>query len=110
MHYSMENIRRIHRQKMDGHFFDKDTMRFFNSRILETVYQGPGGVFFVTSERFVGSTYTGPRLYTVRKFNPETGDIGTHGEYNKITKYQAIKAATEAAAAVTAATEAAVTA
>jgi hypothetical protein len=81
------------------YFFEPATLRFFDSRTLSEVYQGPGGVFFVTSERFHGSTYTGPRLYTVRKFNPVTADIDTHGEYNKLTKYQAQKAARELAAA-----------
>ena len=101
--FDIDDIKRIHRHKMDGHFFDRDTMRFFDSRILETVYQGPGGVYFLTSERFHGSTTTGPRLYTVRKFNPETGDIGTYGGYNQMTKYAATAAAKNAAATAAAA-------
>jgi len=56
------------------YFFEPATLRFFDSRILRAVYQGPGGVYFITSEQFHGSGgYTAPRKHTVRKFNPETG-------------------------------------
>jgi len=95
--FDIDDIKRKHRYT-GGHFFDADTMRFFDSRILETVYQGPGGVFFLTSERFHGSTYDGPRLYTVRKFNPESGDISTHSDYNRMTRTAATAAARNAAA------------
>lgn len=56
------------------HFFDPKTLLFFNSRILPEVYSGPGGVFFVTSEKMSDDS---PRLYTVRHFYPDTGGIGT---------------------------------
>ena len=99
MLYDIDDIKRINRYK-GGHFFEPKTMRFFDSRVLSTVYQGPGGVYFLTSERFHGSTVTGPRLYTVRYFNPETGDCGTlNGVYNELTKTAAVRIA-EAAAAV----------
>jgi hypothetical protein len=42
------------------HFFDADTMRFFRSRVLDTVY---GGRYFVTSD----AAPNGPRRYTVRE-------------------------------------------
>ena len=54
-------------------FFDPDTMRFFASRVLSEVYQGPGGVYFVTSER----PPHGARHYTVRRFEPPTGRVST---------------------------------
>ena len=56
------------------HFFDPETIRFFNSRTLPEVYSGPGGVFFVTSEKMSDDS---PRLYTVRHFYPDTGSITT---------------------------------
>jgi hypothetical protein len=35
-----------------GHFFDRDTMRFFASRVCETAYRCPSGVvYFLTSEK-----------------------------------------------------------
>ena len=47
------------------HFFDRDTMRFFDSRVASFGYRasGLGVVYFVTSEKCRGC---GPRLYTVR--------------------------------------------
>lgn len=59
-----------------SHWFDPDTMRFFGTRVKPRVYQGPGGVFFCTSDK----TYNGGRAYTVRRFTPETADISTAGE------------------------------
>ncbi len=52
-------------------------MRFFHSRVGEYGYQGPGGVYFVSSERF-SRDY--PRLYTVRRQDPD-GSIETVGEF-----------------------------
>jgi hypothetical protein len=46
-----------------GHFFDTDTLRFFGSRILATVY---GGFVFVTSEKDSYGAWDGQRRYTVR--------------------------------------------
>ncbi len=69
---------RIANQMGGFHFFDVDTMRFFNSRILPTVHQGRYGVYFVTSERFDENT---PRRYTVRRFDPATGKVDTVGNF-----------------------------
>jgi hypothetical protein len=67
------------------HFFDRSTMRFFDSRVERGVYSGPGGVFFVTSEQFHGSGgYVAPRKFTVRKFDPTNGDVDTFGQFNEI--------------------------
>jgi hypothetical protein len=64
-------------------YFDKETMRFFRSRVESGPYQGAGGIFFVTSEQFVGSYYTDPRKYSVRRFFPETGACCSFGEFNR---------------------------
>jgi len=87
------------------HFFDADTMRFFDSRIEA----GPiGGRFFVTSEQFHGSNgSSGPRGFTVRVAH-DTGNIGTIGGFagpgpagdgkgGYATKAEAIAAANECA-------------
>jgi hypothetical protein len=79
------------------HFFSKDTMRFFSSRVLEPVYQGAGGVFFVTSEQRKNFGGDGPRRYTVREFNPETCDVSSASEFNVLSKYRAEKLARELA-------------
>lgn len=58
------------------HFFDRDTMRFFKSRIESTVYKNNR---FITSEQ----APHGPRMFTVRQYNPETHEVETVGEFMK---------------------------
>ncbi|MCR5888332.1 hypothetical protein LRS06_11270 [Hymenobacter sp. J193] len=65
-----------------GYFFSPDSMRFFHSRVSEKVHQGPGGIYFVTSEQFDDCS---PRLYTVRRFNPTSRGIDTAGEFQAHT-------------------------
>lgn len=55
-----------------GHFFDEDTMRFFDSRVYDRTY----GTFFVTSEKGPH----GPRAYTVRQAMPD-GSVDTVGKF-----------------------------
>jgi hypothetical protein len=85
--------------KAGFYFFERATLRFFRSRIGQTVYEGPGGTYFVTSEQFVGSGgYAAPRAYTVRRFNPD-GDIDTVGpKFNTVTKAVAARIARQMAA------------
>ena len=59
------------------YWFSPDTMRFFRSRVSDQVYQGPGGIYFVSSER--GPEM--PRMYTVRRFRPDTGGVETAEEF-----------------------------
>jgi hypothetical protein len=82
------------------HFFEPETLRFFRSRIVsQSPHQGPGGIYFVTSERFVLSSGPAkPRRYTVREFNPETGDIVTHGRFQQYKSAQKAREAAERAA------------
>ena len=56
------------------HWFDPSSMRFFDSRLGRTVYSAGAGAgqFFVSSERF---DYTTPRMYTVRRFDPQTSQV-----------------------------------
>jgi hypothetical protein len=81
------------------HFFEPATMRFFNSRTLSRVFDGPGGIYFVTSEKRTGfNCPDGKRLYTVRCFNPKTGDVKTRGEFQAYkTSKQALQRARECA-------------
>ena len=74
----------------EGHFFDKETMRFFDSRICyASVRIKDADWYFITSEKcdFVGDP---DRMYTVRKMKLD-GNIETIGEFNTLTKYQAEK-------------------
>ena len=88
--WTMSAIRKANKTA-DGHFFDRASMRFFGSYIVAGVHEGPGGVFFVTSEAMPasGSLSEGPRLCTVRRFHPLDGDITTDGPFNELTKSQA---------------------
>lgn len=95
-HFSMAEV--IRRNREAGfHFFDPASKRFFRSIIGRRIYQGPGGVFFLTSEQFVGSTYTAPRCYSVRRFDAATGDVRTVGEFNVLDRITAARLAKKAA-------------
>ena len=73
--YTMYDIELTNKQK-GQHWFDPSSKRFFRSRYGQTVYHGPGGIYFVSSEQFIGSNgNAAPRLYTVRQFTPETGSV-----------------------------------
>ena len=75
-HGKWENITQIKRanKALGHHFFDRDAMTFFRSRVYPHVY---GGRFFITSEQFVaGDGEEFPREYTVREARPD-GTIDT---------------------------------
>jgi len=67
------DIRRAH--EAEGlYWFTPSSKRFFRSRIESQVYEGPGGIFFVSSS----SNSTGaPRRYSIHQFDPATADIST---------------------------------
>lgn len=76
------------------HFFDQQTLKFFRSEILPAVYQGPGGIAFVTSEQFVDNSGTpSPIRYTARRFDPKTSRVHTVGGFNQLNEQEAIQAA-----------------
>lgn len=70
-----------------GHWFSRETMSFFHTRIGEAWRVGDV-FFFVTSEQ----PPHGNRAYSVRRMS-ETGDIHTVGEFCQIeTRQEAVKA------------------
>lgn len=70
------------------HFFDRDTMAFWGSRIETEPYKNR---CFVTSENNFDST---KRLYTVRQFGEDYQTINTVGEFQQYaTKSDAVEAA-----------------
>lgn len=79
-----------------SHWFDPDTMRFFGTKIVgSAVYQGEGGIYFVTSEwdGFSGRE-NNKRAFSVRQFTPDNAEIDTVGD---VCQYQnATDAMTEA--------------
>ena len=63
-----------------SHWFDRGTMRFFQSRVGMYAYQDAqysDVVYFVSSERGPG----GVRRYSVRRANIETGTVETVGDF-----------------------------
>lgn len=62
------------------HFFDRETMRHFASRIAGGPYCGPAGVFFVTSELNMEKR-AGSERYTVREFLPESAKVRNLTEF-----------------------------
>lgn len=69
------------------HFFDRDTLAFFGSKVYLDLYTVAGRQFFVTSEDNFNRTEKG---YTIREAMPD-GDIETIGEFLQYaTKEQAI--------------------
>lgn len=61
-----------------GHWFDKESMRFFNSRVYGPFAQTPEGDLFVSSERCEG----GWTEYTVRIALP-SGEINNASEFRR---------------------------
>lgn len=58
------------------HWFSPGSMRFFRTRIYPEVYQGTGGVYFITSDA-AGFRPENGREYNVRSFDPGTSQTGT---------------------------------
>jgi hypothetical protein len=74
---------KAHNAEAGFFFFSRDTMRFFDSGVLPYVYEGPGGVAFVTSEKS-GFGQGFPRRYTARRYSSATGDVRTIGPGGKL--------------------------
>jgi hypothetical protein len=64
-----------------SHWFDPASMRYFNSRLGQTVYPVQGGALFISSERF---DYGSPRLYSVRSCTWD-GCIDTVGKFQEFS-------------------------
>jgi len=76
-----------------SHWWDPDALAFFQSRVESPVYNGPGGVYFVSSEQGPD----GVRRYTVRSFNTATDEIDTAGKFQGFrSRNDAMAAALEA--------------
>ena len=80
-----------------GHFFDRSTKRFFNSRTGSAAFKRPDGtIVFTTSERFDQDS---PRLYTVRFLDSDGEICDDHmGFQGYETSRAALKAARQWAA------------
>jgi hypothetical protein len=85
--YTSLNEIRYEAKRAGSHFFDTDTMRFFGSRVLPTVY---GGRYFITSEQ--DHYGNGAKAYTIRIALAD-GHIDTVGDFQAYaTRAQAVSA------------------
>lgn len=115
LYNSISNVEQIVEEvrRTGSHFFDRDTMRFFRSRLAPAIFvpvrldgktRGgfkafSGPIWFVTSEQY---SFDSKRLYTVRCYNPKARGsrppVGTVGEFQAhATIRQAYRAAQLAA-------------
>lgn len=80
-YYTTDDIER-EMNRTASHWWDADTMQFFRTRVGAQVYQGPGGVYFVTSEK----PPHGPRMFSVRQYDPKRKKIDTTGDFCSMTR------------------------
>jgi hypothetical protein len=80
--HTIEQMKRANEQA-GLHFFDRDTMRFFRSRVAPGIYSGR---VFITSEQFDASS---PRLYTVRALRND----GSTTELSGFQQFESLRAA-----------------
>lgn len=67
-------------------WFSPSNMRFFRTKIVSR--ELIKDKYFVTSEQFVYEGIAKPRLYSVREFNPESGDIHSVGLFQQFHSYK----------------------
>jgi hypothetical protein len=70
----------------DGHWFDRDSMKFFSTKLPEVAYQTNAGTLFVTSE----VNPSGVKAYSVRRYI--NGDIKTIGDFHSFPTAAAARA------------------
>lgn len=92
--YTIDEIKSIN-MRMGQYWFSPDTMRFFKSRVSDQVYQGKGGIYFVTSEK---GPLHGVRMYTVRRFYAKSGRVETAGTLYEMSRNTAHRMARRLAA------------
>lgn len=80
-------------RKEGSHWWDPDTMKCFGTEVLPEVYEGTGGVYFVTKDK----DYKGDKAYTVRQFYPDSNGISTMQGLAKWSRRGAVSLAKELA-------------
>lgn len=86
-YHSIDEIKAANRAACQ-HWFSPDTIRFFRTRISDTIY---GGRFFVTSETPDDDT---PRRYSVRVVHDD-GHVVTVGEFREYANREVAHAAAQ---------------
>lgn len=83
---SIETVKRIN-AKFGFHYFSRETLRFFSSRISTCAYQIGNKAYFITSEK---NTFTAnnPRKYSIRVMDLTNGNIDTIGEFQEFNSHR----------------------
>lgn len=78
---SMIKARNLARSEREGtaYWFGKGETRFFGTKVERGIYEGKGGLFFVTSDG--NPRFSAPRRFSVRQAMPD-GKIETVGEFH----------------------------
>ena len=77
------------RTRPEGHWFDRDTLRFFGSRLPKVAYETNAGLLFISSELDFDRAR---RYFNVRRQSVD-GDIKTAGKFNEYrTRAEALNA------------------
>jgi hypothetical protein len=73
------------------YFFSPDTMRWFNSKVYDDIYQVKEGVCFITSERDDYLDRQPTRLYTVRimRLNGRIDSLSEFQQFNTLKQARA---------------------
>ncbi len=84
------NITEIKRDMVanGSNWWAKETLLLCGTKVINKVYKGGGGTFFVTSD-FTGWERGGG--YTIREYNPKLlriNSVGSIGEYNSLQDAQ----------------------
>ncbi len=67
-----------------GHWFSPETKKAFRSKVDPKLHNGPGGQYFVSSEKNDWDKRTSNgRSYTVRKVENNGAFITTHGQFGE---------------------------
>jgi hypothetical protein len=88
----MSEVRRLYSPGPYRHWFDRDTMRFFNTVLPSHAVKTWHGNYFVTKE----TSPSGVSAYTVRRQDPDNGDISTLGEFHAHRTYEEARRALHA--------------
>lgn len=93
---TFNNIKEVKQanKEIGRHFFSRDTMNFFGSKIESELI---GGKFFVTSEDNFNRTQ---RLFTIRVVNDQ-GEVDTFGEFQEFATLAEAMNAIEVAPSIT---------
>jgi hypothetical protein len=77
-------------ERTGKHFFDKDTMRFFDSKLPRNAYISDDDKtgYFISSEQFHGPEGSAPRKYSVRKMDLETGSVDSIDDFQQFPDYK----------------------